>query len=153
MTAHITPTNDLLILRKLADPPPTTAWGFELPATDDHADTPLRGLVLFAGEGRQPKLSGAGRAVVEALRGLSFAANTTGGTAGRGDSLCNALDAAIAALRDHDALPERVPMSVRVGDTVIFSPHGHQVFRIGGEDVIVTQEASVLGVLGVLDPD
>ena len=67
-TPAIRPTNDLLILRKLSDPPPTTTWGFELPTTDDHADTPMRGLVLFAGEGRQPKLSGAGRAVVEALR-------------------------------------------------------------------------------------
>lgn len=132
------PTQDLLIVRPLPDPPPVTSWGFELPATEEHADTPLRGLVLAAGEGRVPRLSGAGRAVVEALRELLVPG-----------CYFSQEDHSLArqALRDHDATPARVPMQVKVGDTILYSKHGHQAFRIDGEDLIVLQEASVLGVL------
>ncbi len=131
------PLNDLLIVRPLPDPAPVTSWGFELPATPDHADTPLRGLVLAAGDGRRPRLSGAGVAVVEALRAL---------VTEHGHRSAD-YDAAAAALTLHDQTPARVPMSVAVGDTVLYSKHGHQMFRLNGEDLVVLQEASVLGVL------
>ena len=132
------PTQDLLIVRPLPDPPPVTSWGFELPATEEHADTPLRGLVLAAGEGRVPRLSGAGRAVVEALREcIPWIEDENAPLAKR----------ASAALSQHNAAPARVPMQVKVGDTILYSKHGHQAFRIDGEDLIVLQEASVLGVL------
>ena len=137
---NITLTNDLLLIRRLPDEEPVTAWGFVLPATDEHVDTPLRGLVLAAGPGRTPKLAPAGAAVVRSLeRIIELAGEKVRGWP--------AYDQATVALAAQESLPERRPMQVQVGDIVIFSKHGFQEFRIEGEDLIVTQEASILGVI------
>jgi len=147
---NITPTNDLCIIRRIVDEVPTSASGIILaPSTNDEAaDTPLKGLVLATGPGRPVKLSGAAVAVESALQELldAFHAmpNAEGGP--RGISLAhwqNAADAITAA----QGSVQRVPMQVRAGDTVVFSRNGFQTFRIDGEDLLVCQEASILGVL------
>ena len=137
---NITLTNDLLLIRRLQDEEPITSWGFLLPPTAEHVDTPLRGLVLAAGPGRIPKLARAGAAVVKSLEKVLELTLADFGT-------CQATADAKDALAAHSAIPDRRPMQVKVGDTVIFSKHGFQEFRIEGEDLIVTQEASILGVI------
>lgn len=132
-------TNDLLLIRPLPDEDPVTAWGFVLPKTEDHVDTPLRGVVIAAGPGRRPKLSQAGEEIVKALEGLL---KLETGHAPHSPTRV----AASAALAGQNQSPARVPMEVKVGDTVIYSRHGFQAFRIAGEDLVVTQEASILGV-------
>lgn len=137
---EITLTDDLLLIRQLPDNPPVTPWGFVLPATDEHVDTPMRGVVLCAGPGRIPKLGKAGTDVVKCLERLVELA----GRAGYGYPTQENAKRALAAQAE---LPDRLPMQIQVGDTVIFSKHGFQKFRIGGEDLVVTQEASILGVI------
>ena len=41
----------------------------------------------------------------------------------------------------------RIPVQVKVGDTVLFSTNGHQITKINGEELIVTREASIIGVI------
>lgn len=138
-------TNDLLLIRRLPDEEEvTTPWGFVLPPTDENKDTPLRGLVLAAGPGRRPKMATAAKELVSAARYLLDDVIKSAGLAVQYDSKFYALSIALAA---HSVLPELTPMTVKVGDTVIFSRHGFQAFRIFGEDLIVTQEASILGVI------
>ena len=137
---NITLTNDLLLIRQLPDEEPVTSWGFVLPPTAEHVDTPLRGVVLAAGPGRIPKLARAGAAVVKALERLLEHDRQAGLHSPTHNQ-------AVDALAGHSTVPDRRPMQVKVGDIVIFSKHGFQEFRIEGEDLIVTQEASILGVL------
>lgn len=137
---NLTLTQDLLLIRRLPDEAPVTDWGFVLPPAAEHVDTPLRGLVIAAGPGRIPKLARAAGALARALEGLLELEQATVATS-------PTHEAAIIALAAHSALPDRRPMQVKVGDTVIFSKHGFQEFRIEGEDLIVTQEASILGVI------
>ena len=51
------------------------------------------------------------------------------------------------ALKLHDDGCGRLPMQVKAGDTVIFSKHGHQKFKIDGEEITSLQEASCLAVI------
>jgi co-chaperonin GroES (HSP10) len=142
------PTNDLLLVRRLPDEVETVSpGGIVIPAfgedKDEHKDTPLRGVVLAAGRGRRPKLSSAGQEVVNALRACVEAISRFTDPA-----LHKALvDGSIAALAAQSVNPDRIPMDVCVGDTVIFSKWGHQVFRINGEDLLVLAEDSVMGVI------
>jgi len=150
---HIDPaliklTNDLLLIRRLPDEVETVSpGGIIIPAfgddPDKNKDTPLRGVVLAAGLGRRPKLSHAGANVVKALQAC---VNALGG-AGAPHWHHPLITTAQAALREQAVAPDRVLMQVEVGDTVIFSKWGFQEFRIGGEDLIVTQEASILGMI------
>jgi len=137
---NITLTQDLLLIRPLPDEEPITAWGFVLPATAEHVDTPLRGLVLAAGPGRIPKLGRAALGVIGSLERLLELA----GAAGKGWPAHEEAQRALVAQAER---PDRLPMNVGVGDTVIYSKHGFQKFRIEGEDLVVTQEASILGVI------
>jgi chaperonin GroES len=41
----------------------------------------------------------------------------------------------------------KVPMTVKVGDKVLFSKYGYDEVKIGGEDYYVLSEASILAVL------
>jgi len=41
----------------------------------------------------------------------------------------------------------RIPMQVKVGDKVIYSRHGHQTFRVDGDDLVTFGQDSVIGVL------
>ena len=43
---------------------------------------------------------------------------------------------------------ERVPMSVSVGDSVLFSKYGFDEVKIDGQEYYVLSESSVLAVLG-----
>lgn len=137
---NITLTQDLLLIRPLPDPEPVTTWGFVLPATAEHVNTPLRGLVLAAGPGRTPKLSKAALGVIRSLERLIELT----GPAGVDVTATNAVERALEAQAE---CLDRIPMTVRVGDTVIYSKHGFQTFRIDGENLVVTQEASILGVI------
>lgn len=47
---------------------------------------------------------------------------------------------------------QRVPMTVKVGDIVIFSRHGHQKFRYQGEDLITFGESSIIGIVRNSEP-
>jgi chaperonin GroES len=40
-----------------------------------------------------------------------------------------------------------IPMTVKPGDKVLFSTHGHQVTKINGEELIVLKQPSIIGVL------
>lgn len=144
---NIRPTNDLLIVKRIPDEDPETDWGFLLPPGEDFVDTPLRGTVLFAGDGRRPKLSGAGKDVISSLQTLVDALNARPSEdwISCGVSMEHMANAE-AALQRQSESPDVIPMTVQVGNTIIFSRHGHQVFRVGGEDVLVMQEASVLGL-------
>ena len=141
----VRPCNDLLIIRRLPDPDPVTDWGFALPPSDEHADTPLRGLVLAAGPGRRPKAGPAARAVVSILEECII--ELRHGISHR--LYADLIEEAERVLAESHGVPDRAPMIVQVGDTVIFSKFGFQEFRIGGENLIVTQEASILGIIEV----
>ncbi len=41
----------------------------------------------------------------------------------------------------------RIPVDVKAGDIVLFSTNGHQITKINGEELIVTREASIIGVI------
>lgn len=143
---NITPTNDLLVIRRIIDEEPKTASGILLPPVEENANTPYSGVVLAVGPGRPAKLSGAGKEVVAALQALMDAyhamPNINWGARGFGLDLWQR---AADALENHS--DGRVPMQVKVGDTVIFSKHLYQEFRVDGEDVMVTQEASIMSVV------
>ncbi len=145
----IVPTNDLLIVQQLPDEEPETSWGFLLPPTEEHLNTPLRGKVIFAGNGRRPKMSGAGKDVVACLQTLVDALNGVSDDQWLGSGLT--LDLIVNAenvLKRQSEAPDVIPMSLQVGDIIIFSRNGHQSFRVDGQDVLVMQEASVMGVIG-----
>lgn len=40
-----------------------------------------------------------------------------------------------------------IPMSVKVGDKIIFSPNGHQLTELNGEQLIVLRQDSIIGVI------
>lgn len=141
----VRPCNDLLIIRRLPDPDPVTDWGFALPPGDEHADTPLRGLVLAAGSGHRPKAGPAALAVVSILQ--ECISELRHGISHR--LYADLIEEAERVLAESHGVPDRAPMSVQVGDTVIFSKFGFQEFRISGENLIVTQEASILGIIEV----
>ena len=43
---------------------------------------------------------------------------------------------------------KRVPMQVKVGDTVIFSKYGYDEVKIEGETYYILTESNVLGIVG-----
>ena len=43
---------------------------------------------------------------------------------------------------------KRVPMSVKVGDTVVFNKYGYEEVKIDGEEYYILSESSVLGIAG-----
>lgn len=40
-----------------------------------------------------------------------------------------------------------VPISVKVGDRVIFSTNGHQITKVNGEELVVCREPSIIAVV------
>ena len=40
-----------------------------------------------------------------------------------------------------------IPMSVKVGDKVLFSTNGHQITKVNGEELIVLREPSIIGLV------
>ncbi|HQT82896.1 MAG TPA: co-chaperone GroES [Candidatus Paceibacterota bacterium] len=42
---------------------------------------------------------------------------------------------------------KRVPMQVKVGDTVIFSKYSYDEVKIGGEEYYILEESKILGVV------
>lgn len=135
--------NDLLLIRRLPDPDPTTDWDLLLPPGDEHADTPLRGLVIAAGPGRRPKYGRASVAVADALRAALHDLSGCFGAMYYTDTVA----AGGLALAESDGVLDRLPMSVAVGDTIIFSRNGYQEYRIDGEVLLALHEDSVLGVI------
>ena len=136
MTIH--PTNDLLLVRRLAPAEVKTSWGFTMQGTEENLDTPWEGVIVYAGKGRRVNMSGPGEAVLNALQGVVDAFGHLGGPE---------LENARAALRNFKENPPLIPMDVKVGDRVVFSKNGYQSFKINGETLLGMQEASILGVL------
>lgn len=145
--SSIKPTNDLLIIRRIVEEQPRTAAGILLPPVEESSDTPYRGIVVSAGPGKPVKLSPAGEEVVTALAKLLDQFHTMPSiTEGpRGISLSHWQRAA-DAMSNHNG-NDRFPMTVKVGDTVIFSKNLFQEFKIDGEVFIVMGEASIMGIL------
>jgi co-chaperonin GroES (HSP10) len=136
---HIQPTRDLLLIRRIEDPKPITNWGFELMPTEENAETPYRGIVLFAGAGKYSAMAPASETALNELSDLLDHYKTS----------IHAVDhfRASKALKEARAAYSRIPMSVKVGDTVIFSKNLLQEFRIGNEVLCAMGEASILAVL------
>jgi len=42
---------------------------------------------------------------------------------------------------------KRVPLQVKVGDTVLFSSYGYDEVKIGGEEYYILTESNVLGIV------
>lgn len=40
-----------------------------------------------------------------------------------------------------------IPLTVKPGDTVLFSTNGHQITTINGEELIVLREPSIIGII------
>lgn len=141
------PTNDLLVIRRIVEEQPRTAAGILLPPVEESANTPYRGVVVAAGPGKHAKLSAAGKAVVESLTKLVdlYHAMPTITEGPRGIALNHWQDA-VDALSEHRNA-QRVEMSVKVGDVVVFSRNGFQEFKLDGEVFIVMGEASIMGIL------
>ena len=94
-------------------------------------------------------MSGAGKDVVACLQTLVDALNGVSDDQWLGSGLT--LDLIVNAenvLKRQSEAPDVIPMSLQVGDIIIFSRNGHQSFRVDGQDVLVMQEASVMGVIG-----
>ena len=132
-------TQDMLLVRRIEVVEPRTTWGLYLPPVEDSAQTPYRGLVLYAGTGRTPKLSAAGYDVTKALEAIL------------GHYLSqmphNLRDRARAALKAQSETPSRIPMQVKAGDTVIYSRNLLQEFIIEGETLAAMSQDSVLAVI------
>ena len=139
--------NDMVLVRRIVDDETTLDWGFVLQG-EDQAETPWLGTVVAVGPGKRPKLSPAGRGVSRALEDLAETCRILIGAMPDGirhGMATESYDQALEALQSsHD---ERLPMTVKVGNTVIFSKHTRQVFRINGEDLHAMGEDSVLGIV------
>ena len=48
---------------------------------------------------------------------------------------------------DHCRTSTRIPLSVRVGDAVLFSTNGHQITTVNGEELVVLREKSIIAVI------
>lgn len=143
-----TPTRDLLVIRPILAEENLTDWGFQLPPGDQNDDTPQKGLVIAVGPGRQAKLSPPSERLVEAMRALMeryhAMPNVNWGVRGFHLGVWQEAD---DALKEFEGTRQTVPMTVKVGDRVIYSRFGYQSYRIDGEDVHVTQEASIMAIL------
>lgn len=137
---NLKPTNDLVLIRRITNESPKTASGIILPPVEESQDTPWRGTVLAVGPGKPAKLSPAGQEIVVALEQLARAAYSSG-------IAVDFLMTAKLALNNHANATPRMPMQVKVGDTVIFSRNGYQEFKLDGEVLLGMGEASILGIL------
>jgi co-chaperonin GroES (HSP10) len=131
----ITVLHDLIVIRPIREAT-TLDWGFQLPASEESQQTPYMGEVIATGPGRRTKLSRPAEALVRAARDVCI--RLEGALAV--ETLC-------AALRDLEGTVDRHPMTVQPGDRVVYSRNGWQAFRLDGEDVVVCQEASIMGIL------
>lgn len=145
---NIKPTNDLLLIRRNKPEEIRSAGGLILKPIEDNLDTPYTGVVVAAGDGKLAKLAPAAQEVVEALQSLvdAFHAMPNIDWGARGIGLAT-WQRAIDALELNKDGMGRLPMTISVGQTVVFSKHGHQVFKINGEEITAISEATCLGVL------
>jgi len=42
---------------------------------------------------------------------------------------------------------KRIPMDVKVGDRIIFSKYGYDEVKVGGEELFIVSESSILGII------
>lgn len=141
-------TSDLVLIRRIVNEQPKSAGGILLPPVEESSDTPWKGEVVAVGPGKPVKLAGAGKDVVDALQALTDAYHSMPNVnwGARGISL-SLWQQGIDALAGQDGVTARIPMQVKVGDTVIFSKNLFQEFKIDGEKMIATHEDSILGIL------
>lgn len=143
----IKPTGDLVIIRKHSTENLKTASGILLPPVEESADTPWKGTVLAVGPGKPCKLSPAGENVFTALESLLKSLWSACEDRVVSEEIINKWKLAHATLNYHSPAVARMPMQVKVGDTVIFSRNGYQEFKIDGQLVLAMGEASILGVI------
>lgn len=144
---NLKPLHDRLIVQRLMPEQPKTASGILLPPTEESQETPFTGLVLAVGPGKPCAMQPAGQAIVEVLQELIEASRSlaTGHGINHGVTL-DCIERAEDALTQHKEAVTRAPMSVKVGDRVIYSRHGHQEFRIEGMDLVTFSQDSVIGI-------
>jgi co-chaperonin GroES (HSP10) len=145
---NIKPTNDLLIVRRLLPEQPTTASGIFLPKTEETADTPYTGIVLACGPGKPCTLQPAAKQVIDILREIIETCKSLANGHGINHGITmNCIERAEEAMKLNDESVARLPMTVKVGDKIIYSRHGHQIFRVNGEDLVTFGESSVIGII------
>lgn len=146
---NLRPLNDMLIVKRLQPSEYKSASGIILPPVEESSDTPYQGTVLAAGPGKPCKLQPASQDLVNAMGELIQACGSLA-ESGHGINHGIAKDciarAAEALAQQHDTV-QRIPMQVRVGDTVVFSKNLFQEFKLDGELVIAFGQDSVLGVI------
>lgn len=54
---------------------------------------------------------------------------------------------AVGAGKWDEAGTKRLPMSVKVGDRVVFSKYGYDEVKVGGKELYVVAEGSILGII------
>jgi len=139
--------SDLLLVKRLEPSEYKSSGGILLPEAEESNDTPYRGVVIAAGPGKAIKsednsLAESMSAVFDALRHLA--------SSGQGinhNATLAAIECAEEALQKHHNTVHRLPMNVKVGDTVIYSRNLTQEFKIDGQVYISFGQNSVLGIL------
>ena len=146
---NIRPLNDMLIVKRLQPSEYKSASGIILPPVEESSDTPYQGTVLAAGPGKPCKLQPASQDMVDAMLELiqACASLSESGHGINHGIARNRIERASEALQRHNNTVMRIPMQVRVGDTVVFSKNLFQEFKLDGELVIAFGQDSVLGVI------
>lgn len=54
---------------------------------------------------------------------------------------------AVGAGKFHDDGAKRIPMSVSVGDRVVFSKYGYDEVKVGGEEFYIVAESNILAII------
>lgn len=144
---NIKPLQDRLIVKRVMPEQPKSAGGILLPPVEESQDTPYTGIVVAAGPGKVCKPFG--QDLLDVLQDLINACRTIAesghGMAHQQAQSC--IEGAMEKLAAHQQAVARTPMSVKVGDLVVYSRHGHQEFRVDGENFVTFGEDSVIGVL------
>ena len=145
---NIKPLSDRLIVQRVMPEQPMSAGGILLPPTEETQETPFTGLVLAVGPGKVCALQPAGQAIVEVLQQLIEASRSLANGHGINHGVTiDCIHRAEDSLELHKTAVARVPMSVAVGDKILYSRHGHQEFRLDGMDLITMGQDSVIGVV------
>ena len=154
---NIKPLSDRLIVKRLMPAQPTTSSGILLPPVEESQNTPYKGEIIAIGPGKYCELQPAGTNLVDALDELIAACYTAmvgGSKAMIGSAegvlrqnVLRHLERAQDAKAEHQKSGMRIPMTVKVGDHVLYSKHGNQEFRIDGETLITLGQDSVIGIV------
>lgn len=146
---NLKPLSDRLIVQRVMPEQPKSAGGILLPKDEESQETPFTGLVLAVGPGKPCALQPVGQDILDVLQDLINTcrnlAETGHGIAHQAAQSC--IEDAVEKMAAHSSAVVRAPMSVRVGDRILYSRHGHQEFRLDGMDLITLGQDSVIGIV------